>query len=152
MRRTRDEVSTPRTACPRDYTRVHARAALSQALQTMPHRRAPRARLGGAPHPLKESVHKLLVVDVAEGLPARVERAILGERDHVVNRLAHLLALGQSRRDRAVADALRRKRPEEGLALVGGPAEAAAAHRVSLPEARSRTGAANGHKGARCAA
>ena len=34
---------------------------------------------------LKERVHKLLVVNVAERLTAGVQRAILGERNHVVS-------------------------------------------------------------------
>eukprot|EP00965_Chrysotila_dentata_P186498 6157812-Pleurochrysis_carterae.AAC.2 len=76
---------------------------------------------------LKERVHELLVIHVAERLPPRVQRAVLGERDHVVDALAQLLGARERRGDLAVADHLGRQAAQQRLALVSRP--------VQLPEA-----------------
>lgn len=77
-------------------------------------------------------MHELLVVDVAERLAARVQRAVLGKGDHVVDLLPHLLALAERGGDGAMANALGGERAQERLTLVCRPAEAAPTHGVPL--------------------
>lgn len=78
---------------------------------------------GGAGSPvrrkLEQGVHKLLVIHVAQGLAARVERAILGKGDHVIGGLADLLGAGKGGLNFAVTDELGCECTQQRLALVG---------------------------------
>jgi len=77
-------------------------------------------------------VDKLLVVDVAQSLAARVERAVLGQRNHVIGGLAHLLRAGEGGLDLAVADQLGGECTQQRLALVSRLVELAEARAVAL--------------------
>ena len=68
---------------------------------------------------IEEGMHELLVIDVSKGLPSGVQRAILGEGDHMIGGLAHGLRPRVGGLDAAVADELRGKGAQQGLALVG---------------------------------
>ena len=89
---------------------------------------------GSAPlrRELKQRVDKLLVIDVAKGLAACVERAVLSQRNHVIGGLADLLCAGEGGLNLAMTDQLGRERTQQRLALVSRLVELAEARAVAL--------------------
>lgn len=81
---------------------------------------------------LKQRVHKLLVVHVAEGLAAGMKRAILGKGDHVISGLADLLRPSEGRLDLAVTNQLGGEGAQQSLALVCSLVELAEALAMAL--------------------